>query len=197
MSLEVLLIRHGQSVWNEAGRWQGQQDPPLTDTGRSDARRAAAGLGAFDAVMASPLLRAVDTATELADGIGVGPVLTDERWMERSAGPWEGLTRPEIEQGWPGYLSEGRRPDDWESDETLITRALGALADIWHTMTDGQVAVVTHSGLIMGVERHLGDPAGRLANLGGRWLRGEGADRWQLGERVQLIDAATTSGVIE
>ncbi len=197
MSLEVLLIRHGQSEWNEAGRWQGQQDPPLTDAGRSDARRAADGLGAFDAVMASPLLRAADTAAALAEGIGVGPVLTDDRWMERSAGPWEGLTRPEIEEGWPGYLADGSRPDDWETDEALITRAFAALADLWHMMAAAQVAIVTHSGLIMAVERHLGEPAGRLPNLGGRWVRAERPDRWELGERVQLIDAATNAGVVE
>ena len=197
MSLEVLLIRHGQSEWNASGRWQGQQDPPLTDVGRADARRAASGLGTFDAVMSSPLLRAVETAAALAEGIGVGPVLTDDRWMERSAGSWEGLTRPEIENGWPGYLADGRRPDDWESDETLMARAQGALAELWAEMADTQVATVTHSGLIMAVERHLGEPSGRMPNLGGRWLRCDEPDRWQLGPRVQLIDAATTVGVLE
>ena len=197
MSLEVILIRHGQSEWNASGRWQGQQDPPLTDMGRTDARRAAAGLGTFDAVMSSPLVRAVETAATLAEGIGVGPVLTDDRWMERSAGSWEGLTRPEIEVGWPGYLADGRRPDDWEADDRLIERAQAALADLWVETTDAQVAIVTHSGLIMAVERHLGEPSGRMPNLGGRWLRGDGPDRWQLGPRVQLIDAATNSGVLE
>ncbi len=197
MSLEVVLIRHGQSEWNASGRWQGQQDPPLTDVGRNDARRAAAGLGTFDAVMSSPLVRAVETAATLAEGIGVGPVLTDDRWMERSAGSWEGLTRPEIEVGWPGYLADGRRPDDWEADDRLIERARAALADLWAETTDAQVAIVTHSGLIMAVERHLGEPSGRMPNLGGRWLSGDGPDRWQLGPRVQLIDAATSSGVLE
>ncbi|MBK9297233.1 MAG: histidine phosphatase family protein [Candidatus Microthrix sp.] len=197
MPLEVLLIRHGQSEWNASGRWQGQQDPPLTDTGRNDARRAAAGLGTFDAVMSSPLLRAAETAAAIAEGIGVGPVLTDDRWMERSAGSWEGLTRSEIEAGWPGYLADGKRPDNWEDDDLLMARAQGALTDLWAEMADAQVAIVTHSGLIMAVERHLGQHSGRMPNLGGRWLRGAGPDRWQLGPRVQLIDAATSSGVLE
>lgn len=125
MPLNVLLIRHGQSEWNATGRWQGQADPPLTDEGRNDARRAAEALGAFDAVVASTLQRAIETAEALADGIGVGPVLTDPRWMERTAGPWEGLTRPEIEAGWPGHLAEGGRPAGWEADEVLVTRARG------------------------------------------------------------------------
>lgn len=197
MSLQVLLIRHGQSEWNATGRWQGQADPPLTDEGRSDARRAAATIGAFDAVAASTLQRAIETAEALAEGIGVGPVLCDPRWMERTAGPWEGLTRPEIEDGWPGYLADGRRPDHWETDDALVARAMDALAGLWAQCPDGQVAVVTHSGLIMAIERHLGDPAGRLPNLGGRWVHGDAADRWVLGERVQLIDAASSPGVIE
>ena len=138
MPLEVLLIRHGQSEWNASGRWQGQQDPPLTDTGRNDARRAAAGLGTFDAVMSSPLLRAAETAAAVAEGIGVGPVLTDDRWMERSAGSWEGLTRSEIEAGWPGYLADGKRPDNWEDDDLLMARAQGALTDLWAEMADAQ-----------------------------------------------------------
>ena len=197
MPLNVLLIRHGQSEWNATGRWQGQADPPLTDEGRDDARRAAGALGSFDAVVASTLQRAIETAEALADGIGVGPVLTDPRWMERTAGPGEGLTRPEIEAGWPGHLAEGGRPAGWETDEALVTRALAALAGLWAQTSDGQVAVVTHSGLIMAVERHLGEPVGRLPNLGGRWVVGHAADRWELGPRVQLIDAATSPGVIE
>ena len=36
----VLLVRHGESTWNAEGRWQGQADPPLTDTGREQARAA-------------------------------------------------------------------------------------------------------------------------------------------------------------
>lgn len=198
MSLHVLLIRHGQSEWNAAGRWQGQADPPLTNQGRSDARRAAATLGTFDAVGASTLQRAIETAQALADGTGVGPVLTDPRWMERTAGPWEGLTRPEIEEGWPGFLADGKRPDEWENEEALVARSFDALADLWVQAPDGQVAIVSHSGLMMAVERHLGDPQGRFPNLGGRWLIGEAVERWTLGDRVQLLeDAASSPGVVE
>jgi len=37
----VILARRGQSTWNEERRWQGQADPPLSDTGRAQARRVA------------------------------------------------------------------------------------------------------------------------------------------------------------
>ena len=39
---EILMVRHGQSVWNAQGRWQGQADPPLSDLGRSQADAAGA-----------------------------------------------------------------------------------------------------------------------------------------------------------
>ncbi len=58
MPSRLLLVRHGQSEWNAAGRWQGQADPPLTDLGRAQARAAARAIGGVDAVFASDLQRA-------------------------------------------------------------------------------------------------------------------------------------------
>ena len=123
----VLLVRHGQSEWNADGRWQGQADPPLTDLGRLQAREAARALGAVDAVWASDLQRAVETATIIADDLGVGPVVLDPDLRERDAGEFSGLTRPEIADRFPGYLDDGRRPPGWEPDEALLARALRAL----------------------------------------------------------------------
>ena len=104
----VLLVRHGQSEWNAEGRWQGQADPPLTDLGRLQAREAAGALGTVDAVWASDLQRAVETATVIADQLGVGPVVVDPDLRERDAGEFSGLTRPEIAARFPGYLDDGR-----------------------------------------------------------------------------------------
>ncbi len=100
----LLVVRHGQSEWNAIGRWQGRADPPLTDEGRRQAADAAKVLGTFDAVVASPLVRAVETAAVLADHLGIGPVLVDPDLMERDAGEWQGLTRTQIESGWPNFL---------------------------------------------------------------------------------------------
>src|SRR3546814_4832807 len=58
----VLLVRHGQSEWNATGRWQGQADPPLTDLGRAQAYHAARPLGADDAIVATDMQHAADTA---------------------------------------------------------------------------------------------------------------------------------------
>ena len=59
----ILLVRHGESIWNADGRWQGQADPALTDRGRQQAFSAAASIGAVDAIITSDLERAADTGT--------------------------------------------------------------------------------------------------------------------------------------
>lgn len=187
----LLLIRHGQSEWNAAGRWQGRADPPLTDLGRDNAVLAGRSrhLGVFDAVVSSPLERALDTAVTLADAIGVGPVLTDDDLMERDAGPWQGLTRVEIEEGWPGMLDSGRRPDGYERDDALLTRVTASLSRLEARSGDGTVLVVTHAGVIYSLEASCGEPWVRLSNLGGRWLEFRDG-RVSLGPRVELVEDA-------
>lgn len=173
MPSELLLVRHGQSTWNAESRWQGQEDPPLSTLGVRQARDAAATLGTFDAVVASTLQRASTTATILADELGIGPVRHDADLVERHAGEFQGLTRTEIEERFPGFLAEHRRPPGWESDDALITRVTGALGRIAADVGDGGSAlVVTHGGVIMALERLLdAHRDGRCPNLGGRWFR--------------------------
>jgi probable phosphoglycerate mutase len=198
MPTRVLLVRHGQSEWNAVGRWQGQQDPPLSDLGRRQARAAAATLGAIDAVFASDLQRASETAAIIATDLGVLPIVVDPDLRERCAGEWEGLTRAEIERDWPGYLDPAadrhigfasgprRRPPSWEPDESVLGRALGALGRIHEAIPDGDVLAVTHGGLIYVIEGHLGAPFERMANGAARVVEVDG-DRLRLGDRLLLV----------
>ena len=194
----ILLVRHGESEWNAAGRWQGQADPPLTDLGRAQALAAAAAIGAVDAVACSDLERARVTAELIADRIGIGPVLVDPGFRERDAGEWSGLTRSEIHRDWPGYLpddpasraasqGEGRRPPSWEPDDQLLRRAMGAIGRLADTVGDGDAVVVTHGGVVYAIEAALDEPWHRLPNLGARWVTVAG-DRLTLGERLVLVD---------
>lgn len=192
----LLLVRHGQSTWNAEKRWQGQADPPLSDHGRRQAVQAAARIGAIDVVAASPQVRAHETAALIAAELGIGPVHVVPDLRERSAGPWSGLTVEEIEQRYPGYLDEGRRPEDFETDEALIgrtTTALEALA-IWHP--GRLVLVVTHGGVIHNLDEHLGIASGRVPNLWGRVLEYDHARRgaFRGGDRLALIDAELSTG---
>jgi probable phosphoglycerate mutase len=187
----VLLVRHGQSEWNADGRWQGQADPPLTDLGRAQAHHAARALGTVDAIVASDLQRAAETAAILSGELGVGPLVVDPDLRERDAGEWSGLTRAQIDRDWPGYLTDGpdrRRPPGWEPDEVLLARATAALVRIHELVPGGEAIVVTHGGLIYVLEGALGAPFERLANLGGRWLEVGPYGPAALGERVVLIE---------
>ena len=183
----VLLVRHGQSEWNAAGRWQGQADSPLSDLGRRQAREAARAIGAVDAIWASDLQRAAETAAIIAQEIGVGPVVLDPDLRERDAGEYSGLTRVEIEERFPGYLGSERRPPSWETDDHMLARALRALRRIATEVRGGDVLVVTHGGLVYIIEDHLGAERGRLANAEGRWVEIVG-DRLRLGDRILLAD---------
>lgn len=184
----ILVVRHGQSEWNALGRWQGQENPPLTDLGREQARLAARGIGSVDGIYASPLERAATTAGIVAEEIGVGPVLVLAELMERHAGEWQGLTRDEIEEDWPGYLDDGRRPPAWEPDDEVESRAMAALDRMAADHPYGHVLAVSHAGIIFGLERAFGAPWERLANLGGRWFeRDPSGGPWHLGPRIHLL----------
>jgi broad specificity phosphatase PhoE len=150
---------------------------------------AAESVGGFDVVAASDLERARHTAEIIADGNGVGPVLVDPDLRERHAGAWEGLTKPEIEREYPGFLDDGRRPDGYEDDESVSARAVGALARIAAITGDGEALVVVHAGVIYAVEGLAGVPFERIPNLGGRWID-LSPSGIVAGERVLLIDTA-------
>ncbi|HEX6311321.1 MAG TPA: histidine phosphatase family protein [Acidimicrobiia bacterium] len=185
----LLLVRHGESTWNVAGRWQGQADPPLSDLGERQAAAAAAALAPPpDAVWSSDLARARRTAELLVAPHALAPVRLEARLRERDVGEWSGLTRAEIEDRWPGWLSQRRAPAGFETDERLADRALAAIRDIAGAMPGATVIVVTHGGVIRTLERHHGADPEPVPNLGGRWLTTTDHARFALGERRLLID---------
>jgi len=90
---ELLLVRHGETDWNAAGRLQGHTDRPLSDYGREQARRLAEELVGeeFDAIYASDLARARETAEIVGAQLDL-PVVLDPDLREKNWGTWEGLT---------------------------------------------------------------------------------------------------------
>jgi broad specificity phosphatase PhoE len=185
----MLVVRHGQSEWNALGRWQGQEDPPLTDLGRMQARVAAGRIGSVDLVVASDLQRAVETASIIAADLGVGPVVVHEGLRERHAGEWQGLTKDDIERDWPGYLDQRRRPPGFEATDPFTERVTAALDHLAHVHAGAEILVVSHGGVIYVIEEHHGQQFERIPNLGGRHLTHHGPDRGiTLGERMILVD---------
>ena len=188
----ILLVRHGQSMWNAEGRWQGHADIELSDLGRAQARAAANQLGSFDLLAASTLLRAAETAIIISEALGIGPVLPVPELIERHAGEWSGSTRVDIERDWPGYLEQNRRPPGYEPDDAFWARIRDGLAFVGAELDDpsAEALVVAHGGLIYHLEERFHQPRGRIENLGGLWLTVDGPGEIEIGERVSLIDSA-------
>ncbi|WP_420450624.1 histidine phosphatase family protein [Ilumatobacter sp.] len=186
----LLVVRHGESTWNAARRWQGRADPPLSDRGVDQARRAvgpARRAGPFDVVATSSLERARRTGEILAAGLGVELLAPVDELSERDAGEWQGLTRDEIEQRDPGHLGAGKRPPGYEDDGSVVARATAALVAL--ADRGASTLVVAHGGVVHALEsaHEAGVGWRRLDNLAGRRFE-VGADvAVPVGERISLI----------
>src|SRR5688500_9825999 len=93
----VIVVRHGETAWNNEKRWQGHLDSPLTAKGLSQAQALARRLSGerFSALYTSDLGRAYQTAQLIAAATGHSVVL-DSRLRERKLGVFQGLTSEEI-----------------------------------------------------------------------------------------------------
>ncbi|MBL4811875.1 MAG: histidine phosphatase family protein [Rhodobacteraceae bacterium] len=97
---ELYIIRHGETEWNRAGRWQGDLDSPLTENGQTQAVAMGGLLRSLNitpdshAFWTSPIGRARKTAALVLDG--QGEALEDARLREISVGDWTGASREEV-----------------------------------------------------------------------------------------------------
>ena len=161
-STHVVLIRHGQSRGNAEGRFGGHTDTPLSTRGRKQAVATARALSSekFDAIYASDLPRAVETATPLAEHVGV-PVEPTDALRERSVGVMEGLTFEEAAELHPEqYQALLRRDFDHvilggESYRQMLDRASRKLDEAIEQHRGGRIAIFTHTGTICILILHL------------------------------------------
>jgi broad specificity phosphatase PhoE len=115
----LYLLRHGETVWNAAGRFQGRLDSELTEKGRRQAHAMGAALarelGSSSSeyvLKVSPLGRASTTASIIAKQMPNLKIEEDDMLREISIGSWNGLTQFEIAMEYPGAL-QGATPLDW------------------------------------------------------------------------------------
>jgi broad specificity phosphatase PhoE len=197
----LLLLRHGQSVWNAEGRWQGQADPPLSELGERQAAAAAGRLAGvrFSRVVASDLVRARRTAEIIATALGLGDVLLETGLREIDVGDWTGLTRPEIQAGWSGMLaawSDGRAPSPpgGETRDHLAERARTTLARVAADASPGdRLLVVSHGALIRTLDRMLVHEPVTIPNLAGRWYQAGDDGALTAGDLVSLAEPEETT----
>lgn len=172
--MNLLMLRHGETEWNLTGRMQGLSDTRLTDVGLDQAHQAVAKMPAFAQIWTSPLQRARITAEIVADK-QQNKYKIDDRLIERSWGEWEGLLPGEVDQRWPGWRAEGRKPPGYEYDDSVFARFQAWLADVPVVSSSGPVLAVTHGGFMSAVERVLGGVDTGYKNLEGVWVaNGEG-----------------------
>lgn len=151
----LLVIRHGETLWNREGRIQGHIDIPLSLLGRLQAERLADALRdeTIDAVYSSDLQRAQQTAAGLALGRPL-EVQASVALRERHFGAFEGLTWEEIHARDADSAARWKRrePDfrvgGGESLVELQARCIGELTRIAQQHPGGQIAVVAHGGVL-------------------------------------------------
>jgi broad specificity phosphatase PhoE len=152
----LLLVRHGETEWNRNGRWQGQQDIPLSETGRAQARLLAARFGKeqekFHALYSSDLTRAWETAVIIGQTIRRDPI-SAPALREIHLGNWEGHSVAEIIESYPKEWSRLEAGEDiarggGESYGTFQARIMDWLTATARRELGNTIIAVTHGGCI-------------------------------------------------
>ena len=190
---QLILIRHGETLWNTERRMQGQLDSPLTERGLWQAQQLGIRLKnqPFTTLYSSDLPRAARTAEQIAIVTGHN-ILTDERLRERHFGVFEGMTQKEMQacdpESYERFMS--RDPQyavpGGESPAAFFARCRAALEELAQRHADETIAIVTHglvldsayraaTGLALDAQRPV-----PLVNASLNWFAFDGS-RWSAG----------------
>ena len=174
--MRIVVLRHGETAWNDEGRMQGWAPVPLNETGREQATAAGrhlAGEYEFDAVYASDLERTRETTERVATMLPATNVEYDSAFRERDVGMYQGLTYDTVFEKYPRFAlgkaaAEAAREVP-ESGESLVhmydrvTDGIERIADREHDT----VLLVTHGGpihLLHGYAKEMDVPEAMLAH---------------------------------
>ncbi len=151
----IILVRHGETTWNIEGRYQGQEDTPLSARGLDQGHKLAEGLRdiPIDVAISSPLQRSYQTCKFCADLHGL-QVATDDRLLEINHGSWEGVLAPEIAAKYPVEFAAWHTaphtvimPDGGESLEDVRARVRAAFDEYADTYAGKTVLVAAHDAV--------------------------------------------------
>jgi probable phosphoglycerate mutase len=202
---DLIVIRHGETDWNRAHRFQGQIDVPLNATGIDQAERLGQRLAdePIDLLVCSDLLRARRTAEPLWRQRGLAPVV-DPLWREQGFGLLEGLDVPTIRSRhadlwdrWVRHEADYALPQGGESNRDFHARVVAALRHLVAAHAGRRIVVVTHGGVLDMLWREAnrlplhGPRVCDIPNTGINRLRWRG-DALQI---VQWADAAHLAGL--
>ncbi len=155
MKLRLFLVRHGETIWNATGRYQGHADVPLSEAGYAQAAALARHLAEehLDVIYTSDLSRAHATAKAIAAPHNL-PLRLDPRLREMSFGEWEGMTFAQMEAEFPDQVSWwnadrlNRAPPGGETLGDGAAHVQSMLEDVLRQHQDQTVVLVAHGGTL-------------------------------------------------
>ena len=157
--LHLILVRHGESEWNAQRRYQGQANVPLSGLGKRQAELVAERLAGqkIDAVYASDLIRAWETASAIAEKSGLN-VLPEPRLRELKFGVLEGLTFEEAQAQYPQMIAAwledfNQPPEGAETIDLFNARIVSFLEELKAKHDEQVVLLVGHGGSLSEILR--------------------------------------------
>jgi probable phosphoglycerate mutase len=158
----LLAIRHGETKWNAAERFQGHGDSPLNKTGRNQVKSLGQRMKAlqFDSLISSDLGRTQETASIIAGYTGHA-VETDSRIRERNYGVLEGLTVSEIKAKHSEILEKLRKNDPnyvvprGESHQQHYERNVAFIDELLRQRAGTRVVLIIHGGVLDSIFRYV------------------------------------------
>jgi len=152
-----ILVRHGQTDWNKEGKYTGQTDIPLNQTGKTQAKLAAGKINSKTpaCIYSSDLIRALNTARIIAENIPV-PIFQDKRLREIHQGEWEGLHVDVIKRRFNDQFSARQkdplnaRAPGGESIGDVYRRVKDFLTDITRQHSDSPIIITAH-GVVLAI----------------------------------------------
>lgn len=151
--MRLLIVRHGQTDWNVAGKVQGSTDIELNETGKEQAKQTAQKLSddPIDIIITSPLKRARKTAEIINETLKT-ELIIEEELRERNFGKLEGKTRKEFDfkKLWDDVNKI--EYDTVEELDTLFTRVSKLMQRIEKEYKDKTVLLVTHGGITIPIK---------------------------------------------
>jgi len=144
--MKLYVVRHGETDWNVAKKWQGHADIPLNELGHAQARETAEALRGFPftAIVSSPLSRASQTADAIAAMANL-PVETELLLIERDVGVMSGRTVEQWRADHPGEPFPDAGMELWAD---VKARGIAALTACAKAHLGEDIVVVTHGGLV-------------------------------------------------
>ena len=158
--MQIILVRHGETMANKAQLVLGTSDVPLTELGRDQAKAAAQKISLMEpsptTLFSSPYQRAKETAGYISNVIGLNPIFIDGL-KEMHSGEMEGIKASEMDDKYPEYMKNWRRdhstarPPGGETLEEVHSRAWKSILDIFNEYDEPLVVVVAHLFPIQGI----------------------------------------------